>query len=276
MKQSLSLLIVLIMLFGCSLLKRKYIREVKEGMERTDSPTGTFVTMSDLDHLPLPVRKYLILAGVLNKSKIRNFKVTLEGKLRQDANSPWMKFSSVQYNFMDVPTRLFYMKAIMKGLPVRGFHCFKDGSAFMDIRLFSLFKVQYQKGPEMNVSETVTFFNDMCCLAPATLIDKNIQWTTVDDSTVIANFTHNKITISAELHFNKEGELVDFISENRYALQKDGSMKRLRWSTPLKDYKIINAHRLPGYAEAIYAYPEGNFCYGVFNIVDVEYNCKRK
>jgi hypothetical protein len=80
-----------------------------------------------------------------------------------------MPFTSEQYNFMDASTRLFFMKAVMKGLPLSGFHSFTNGDAFMDIRLLSLFKVQYQSGKEMGIAETVTFFNDMCCMAPASL-----------------------------------------------------------------------------------------------------------
>ena len=53
----------------------------------------------------------------------------------------------------------------------------------------------------MNMSETVTLFNDMCLFAPATLIDKEILWEPVDPRTVWARFTHNGITISAMLYF---------------------------------------------------------------------------
>lgn len=57
-----------------------------------------------------------------------------------------------------------------------GFHCFKNGEAYMDIRLLSIFKVEYQSGAVIVTSETVTFFNDMCVMAPAALIDKRIKW----------------------------------------------------------------------------------------------------
>lgn len=60
--------------------------------------------------------------------------------------------------FAKATTRLFFMKAVMKGLPVSGLHSFKNGVAFMDIRLLSLFKVQFQSGKEMGIAETVTFF----------------------------------------------------------------------------------------------------------------------
>ena len=52
---------------------------------------------------------------------------------------------------------------------------YKDEKAIMVIKLAGLFKVVNAKGVEMNQGETVTVFNDMCCMAPATLIDKDIQ-----------------------------------------------------------------------------------------------------
>ena len=259
-------------LVRCSPLKSAYLDEVKKGL--SEQYPDTLLTEADVKDLPLPIQNYLRYVKALNKPKVRNFRIFFTGQLRQDSASGWMKFSSEQYNFMQNPTRLFFLKAVMKGLPVRGLHSYKGGNAFMDIRLFSLFKVQYQKGPEMGISETVTFFNDMCCLAPATLIDRRITWMEVNGNEVKAKFTCNKITIAAILHFNEKGQLVNFVSEDRYAQMKDNSMKRFRWSTPLQDYKEFNGRMLPTYAEAIYSYPDGDFCYGTFRITGVEYNCK--
>lgn len=168
------------------------------------------------------------------------------------------------------------MNATMKGLPVAGYHRFENGDAYMDIRLLSLFKVQYQHNPEMGIAETVTYFNDMCCMAPATLIDGRIKWLETQGNTVRASFTNNGITIEAWLYFNDEGALVNFVSDDRYATFEDGTMHKIRWSTPLSQYKEINGYRLPGYAEAIYHYPEGELCYGTFALENVTYNCIEK
>ena len=166
------------------------------------------------------------------------------------------------------------MKATMKHMPVTGYHRFKNAKAMMDIRLFSLFKVQYQAGKEMDISETVTFFNDMCCMAPATLIDKRIQWLKTEGNKVKASFSSNGITISAWLYFNSRGELINFVSDDRYAAGIKNKMQRMQWSTPLKDHKMFNGYKLPGYADTIYHYPAGDLCYGNFRLVNVEYNCR--
>jgi hypothetical protein len=202
---------------------------------------------------------------------VKNFKVEFVGKIRKDEQSEWMPFTSEQYNIMETTSRLFFMKAEMKGLPVAGYHSFKNGDAFMDIRLLSLFRVQFQDGVEMDLSETVTFFNDMCCMAPATLIDKRIKWLEIENNRVRASFTNNNISVSAWLYFNEKGELINFISEDRYSADAG---KQLPWATPLKDYQEINGYKLSGNAETIYSYPDRDLSYGIFKLSSIEYNIR--
>jgi hypothetical protein len=160
----------------------------------------------------------------------------------------------------------------MNYMPVKGYHRLKNGNSSMDIRLFALYQVQHASGPQMAVSETVTFFNDMCCMAPAALIDNRIKWLETYDDKVKASFTQDDITVTAWLYFNQKGELIDFTSYDRYAEANDGSLQQMKWSTPLRDYKDIHNHRLPSYAETIYTYVDGDFTYATFAVTNVQYN----
>ncbi len=252
--------------------KNTFKNEVKNTLLDCRNLQKTILSESDIKELPEPVKKYIRYTSSIGKPKIINFRADFSGKIRDHAKPTWMKLTSQQYNCIAKPTRLFYLDAIMKMLPVAGFHCFKNGTAFMDIRLFSLFKVQYQAGPEMDISETVTFFNDMCVMAPAALIDKRIEWLEAESNKVKANFTYNGITISAWLFFNERGELVNFVSEDRYALCENGTISKHKWSTPLRDYQFINGYRLATYAETIYTYPDGDFTYATFTVKDIRYN----
>jgi len=92
---------------------------------------------------------------------------------------------------------------------------------------------------------------------------------------VKASFTSNSVTVSAWLYFNEKGELVNFVSEDRYAASDDGTGTRLKWSTPLRDYKMINGYKLASYAEAIYTYPEGDFTYATFTLKNIHVNTKQ-
>jgi hypothetical protein len=252
--------------------KNEYRNEVTICFEQTKKLSKIILSEGIIKYLPEPVKKYIRYAGCLNKPILHHFRIDFSGKIRSYEKKEWMQLKSEQYNFIQSPTRLFYLDASMKGLPVAGFHCFKNGIAYMDIRLLSMFKVEFQKGAVMNESETVTFFNDMCCMAPATLIDKRIEWLEVEENKVKASFTNNGITISACLYFNAIGELVNFVSEDRSALVKNGETVKLKWSTPLRDYKTINGYKLASYAEAIYTYPDGEFTYATFELKGIGYN----
>ena len=252
--------------------KNEYRNEVKIGFEETKNLPKNLLSEEIITDLPEPVKIYIRYAGCLNKPIVHHFKIDFAGKIRSHEKKDWMQLTSEQYNFIPAPTRLFYLAATMKGLPVAGFHCFKNGIAYMDVRLLSMFTVEFQKGEVMNESETVTFFNDMCVMAPATLIDNRIEWLEVENNKVKASFTSNRITISAWLYFNEKGELVNFVSEDRSALLEDGTTKKLKWSTPLRDYKTINGYKLASYAEAIYTYPDGDFTYATFELKNIGYN----
>lgn len=245
---------------------------MKIGLLQTKKLQKIILSEDIIKDLPKPVKKYIRYANCLGKPIVNNFSINFSGKIRSHKKKQCMHLISEQYNFIPTPTRSFYLDATMKGLPVAGFHCFKNGIASMDIRLLSMFKVEFQKGNVMNESKTVTFFNDMCCIPPASLIDKRIEWLEVEENKVKASFTTNEITISGWLYFNKKGELVNFVSDDRSALLANEQTTKLKWSTPKRDYKTINGHKLATYAEAIYTYPDGDFTYATFTLKDIRYN----
>jgi hypothetical protein len=269
------LLAAILISIASALFKDQYLKDVEQQLKPQANTSFSALTEQDIQWLPTAIQKYLHYCGVLGKPKVHHFKVELSGQIRKDGKSAWMPVTSTQYNFVDSACRFFFMKATMKKLPVAGYHRFAEGKATMDIRLLSLFKVQFKEGKEMNTAETVTFFNDMCCMAPATLIDKRIQWLDEDDDKVKAKFTNNAITITATLYFSKDGKLTNFISNDRYAIAADNSFKKIPWSTPVKDYKIVNRFRLPAKAETIYNFPGEDLCYGSFTITNVEYNTQK-
>jgi hypothetical protein len=106
-------------------------------------------------------------------------------------------------------------------------------------------------------------------MAPATLIDKRIYWKTIDDYTVEAVFNNQGFEIKANLIFNDKGQLINFISDDRYAI---ADMKRYRFSTPVKDYRFSNRVKAPSFGQAIWHYPDGEFVYGKFYLKSIEYN----
>jgi hypothetical protein len=161
------------------------------------------------------------------------------------------------------------MKAKMFGISVPGYHHYIQKKAVMDIRLFGLFTMVKMEGKELNKAETVTLFNDMCLMAPATLIDSRIRWETIDDKKAKAIFTNGNINITATLYFNVQGQLINFTSNDRYDVNGKQSIP---FSTPVHKYENYNGYNVLYKGDAVWHYPEGEFVYGKFILKEIEYN----
>lgn len=256
-------------------LENQFHKDVAANLEDSNIYNRPFLTLDAISQLPEPVQKYIIGSGALNKPIPTNFKIKFLGRIRSDEKSDWIPFTSEQFNQIDSPTRLFFMKARMKGVPISGYHIYKEGTATMEIRLLSMFRVQYQSGAIMNISETVTWFNDLCLFAPAALIDKRIRWQHIDATTCRAYFSSEGITVSATLFFNQEGMLINFVSHDRFRIAGDSAPQQVPFLTPVKRFTQLNDHTVTGYAEATWQLPQGNLCYGQFTTKEIQYNVKK-
>jgi len=255
-------------------MKKVYRKAVLEELETTKGEKAGILTEADILHLPAVVQKYLRLAGTIGKEKVLNFRAEFRGGIRSGSAGKFMPLHSVQYNFIVDPARLFHIVAKKMGIPASGNHIYRNQKATMLIKLLSLFTVSDAKGWQMDQGETVTVFNDMCFMAPASLIDKRIEWRETGPLNVSAKFTNGAISITATLFFNGKGELIDFISNDRFETLDGKSYQNYPWSTPVTAYTDINGYHLPSGAKLIYRHPDGDFCYGEFCLVNIEYNCK--
>jgi len=253
----------------------KNIYKTEVQIRLNDIYDTSVVSEADIRNIPEPVKKYLHYVGAVGKPKVHNFRAVINGRMRFEKESKWMDIDAQQYNFTNDPTRVFFIESKMFGIPFDGLHLYIGENATMQIKVASIFKMVDTKGDEMNQGETVTLFNDMCLLAPATLIDRNIQWESIDSLTVKAKFTNKSNVITALLYFNEKGELINFISNDRYQSVDGKTYNNYKWSTPIKDYKGFDGRKIPTYGEAIWHTPEGSFSYANFHIKEIEYNCKK-
>ena len=254
-------------------LRTEYARDLAQKLAGGEADTST-LTEAEVAPLPAPVRRYLRLAGVVGQPRVRNFRVRMHGRIRGAPDAAWMPFTAEQHNFILPKARLFYMTAARMGIPAQGYHRYLGDSATMRVKAAALVLVQDVAGPEMLRGETVTLFNDMCVMAPATLIDPAIEWEAVDDRRARAAFSNAGITIRAELVFNGAGELTDFVSDDRSRLLADRRLVKMRWSTPVRGYRSFGSVRLPSGGEGKWHGPDGEFTYIELTLDAVTYNVR--
>jgi len=268
---NLLILIIALVSLGSYLLHSEFTSSVKNDFSKNNTLSTDILTENDVAHLPLIVQKYLYYTKSIGQPKVKSFRAEFTGGMSSKPEDKYMKLQSVQYNFYENPSRYFYMTTNKMGLPATGLHLYQNATATFEVKLLNWFKVVDAKGDKMNQAETVTLLNDMCFIAPATLIDSRITWKAINDTSVKAIFKNGSISISAMLYFNGKGELVNFISNDRY--DTDGKKYvSYPWSTPVEDYRMINGYLLPSKATLIYKKPEGDFTYGKLEYKSVKYN----
>ena len=256
-------------------LRAAYERDVEEGLARSAATRS--ISEADLAGLPPPVQRYLRKAGVVGQPRVRHVRARMHGRIRSGPDGRWMPFSAEQDNFFDgEPARLFYMTASMFGIPFQGFHRYVGRSASMLVKVAGIAPVVNASGADMTKAETVTLLNDMCIMAPATLIDSRIAWEPVDDRTVRATFTNAGHSVRAELEFNDAGALTNFWSDDRRKSSADGrSMTPARWSTPVGGYRAFGPFRLASHGEARWREAGTDYAYIELDLDEITYGSHR-
>jgi len=222
-------------------LKLAYKKQVKSSMSMVPAQMDT-VSEMDLEGLPAALRRYMEFSGVVGSEHVKHFKVVFTGRFKMDRYGDWAPVRAEQYSFVGEGRRLFAMEMRYKGLQVYGIHHYWQEDAYMKIKILDLVQVVHNQGEYMHKGETVTWFNDLCIMAPAALLRAEVCWEEIDANRVRGRLSQNGNTVETVLTIDDEGKLVNFQSEYRYTANVDGTFENIPWSTPMQDFKDIT-HR---------------------------------
>lgn len=249
-------------------LANRFEAEVRAQFLRQPLRPASLVTEAHLELLPEPVATYIRRSGAVGLPVVHNFRVTFDATMYRNADSP-LPSEATQYEFVDDPSRYFFLHTRMLGMPVRVLHEYEDGDAHMQVRLAGVVNLVNERGRALSRAETVTVLNDFCIMAPSALLDRRCTWEARNRHEAIVHFTHGGHTVTAALQFNDDGDLVNFTSDDRHALEGDGD----RWSTPLRNYQEFDGRRVAAEGDAIWHYADGRaFRYGTFRVRDIRWN----
>jgi hypothetical protein len=261
-----------------SSLRSRYEAEVRDAEAAAASLPTQPVTEQDLQAVPEPVRAYLRRAGVVGKPRPALLHARFRARMRTAADAGWMSADVDQVSLLGrAPRRLFYMEAARGGVPFHVFHRYVGDAATMQVRVAGLIPVVDASGWKMTQGETVTLLNDLCLIAPAALLDAPVTWQVLGPREVRATYTNAGHTISAVLSFDAAGDLAGFVSEDRY--QSDGKTYHLYpWSTPTGGFRAFDggAVRLPAEGEARWREPAGEWTYGQFSLLRLDYGQRKE
>jgi hypothetical protein len=250
----------------------KVDEKTQEYISQARQTSSEIITEADLAPLPEPIQRYLRYAQVLGKPRVRCVKVRQKGLIRTSPTQPWMPVEAVQYTTLAGPQSRTWYAGIKTGpfTLLTGYDRYDNGAGYMLIRLLSKFPVVDVRGPEVDMSALIIFINDMV-MWPTAFLSDYIHWEPLNALEARAQVTLHGKQFSAVLRFNGTGELVDFITEDRYRSVGKG-YRQDRWSTPLRCYREVNGLRIPSEGDAIWHLPEGEFPYIQVAIGEVRYD----
>jgi hypothetical protein len=250
----------------------KIDEKTHEYVRQAPMTESKMITEADLAPLPEPVQRYLRFVQILGKPRVKCAKVRQTGLMRTSPEQKWMPVEATQYTTLAGQlSRTWYARIKMGSLTLlNGFDRYDKGSGHMLIRLLSLLPVVDVRGPEIDLSALIIFINDMV-MWPAAFLSDFIHWEAINATSAELQVDLYGRQFSAVAHFNELGEMVNFITEDRYRTAGKGS-KQDRWSTPLRHYHEVNGLRIPSEGDAIWHLPEGDFPYIRVSIDQVVYD----
>lgn len=151
-------------------LRRSYARAIERSEARA-LPSADVLTEKDLAGLPGVVQQYLRVTRSVGRPRISRYQMEFAGAFRQKPDGSWLDVHVRQTSFARPTLRAFLIESRLYGVPFDGLHLFEGPHATMQIRVAGLVRVVDARGPNMDQAETVTLLNDMCLMAPSTLVD---------------------------------------------------------------------------------------------------------
>ena len=252
--------------------EKMFYDAVKEELKSVEKGDDEIIVVEDLESLPELLQNYLKKAGVIDKPRVKFFKVEMTGEMVMDRGKEFAPVKADQYTFLESGTRLFYISMDFKGIPINGIHYYNSEEAFMKIKVLDLIKVIDNSGQMMQKAETVTYFNDLCIMAPGGLLEENIKWEVIDDKQVMGTLSKHGHEVSAILTFNEDGMLENFISEDRIYIDSKGNSSNIPWSTPMSTFGSVGEFHLPKAGKAIWHFMEEDFTYIHLTLENVSVN----
>jgi hypothetical protein len=251
-------------------MKKTYLKEKAELLNRNKAYDIVLFTNELVRSLPEPIKKFLKVCGYMNTPVPINANVKWkECYFRMSPKKDWGKIQTLQVNSIQPIARVAYMK--FSSLPISARDIYTDGYGEMKVKLFNLFRIAFDNSKETAQSALITSFAEFLII-PGYFVLENIEWETVNKTTVRATLTDSGIVVIGLFYFNKDGLLYKFETEDRYYSLGKNKYKKIKYSGIVDSYKEQGGLRIAENVRVMWHLPEGDFEYFKGTIEELEFN----
>ena len=139
----------------------------------------------------------------------------------------------------------------------------------MLILLMSAFRLADTHSREMNQSSLIRYLAEITWI-PSAMLDRRIQWETLDDRRVKATMTDGETKGSLVFHFQADGRISKVVSNDRYWADGDRQVL-MPWTGYYRNYQERDGIRIPLEIEAVWNFPEADCSYARFEVEEVDF-----
>lgn len=259
----LTLIGIIVLYFNLPISKEQ--SEFKHMIEEIEKEEGSFkvtFTEDDIKDLPNPVQKYFRYCGFLGTPKMSYMNARYEDvAFYQGKDGRKLTIDYNQYNSVKNPYRVAFIDSSLFGIPFEGLeYIYKNETPRMKGVAGKFIKIFDVTGPEMNQSALSTYLAE-CLIVPNASLQEFIKWEEIDDLSCKATITYNGTTATGIFKFNKDGEMISFTTEDRWADSGDGTYEKRSWSAICSDYKENNGLMQPTRFKAVWHYDDSDLVY---------------
>ena len=145
----------------------------------------------------------------------------------------------------------------------------------MLIKLLSTITVADAAGSEMDISSLIRFLSEAPWFPTALLPSDYIKLIEIDSNSAQVIIKDNGYTASGIFSFNEKGEIIKFVTNDRY-MEVDGKYFKEQWGGYYRNYQEIEGMKIPIEAEVEWNLASGDFQYVKIKITDIQYNIAEK
>lgn len=207
------------------------------------APGLTHYTAAAAMSLPSPVQRYLKRALVEGQPVERFgwvkqtalFKPAVDGK---GDTAGWKQTTAEEF-FAASPPAFVWAATIkmMPGLWMKGYDQYLEGDGRMQWRMDSVIPIVTASGPEVTVSSLLRYLSEVPFVIPGAFLPGfGITWEPVDDNSAQATITDSGITTTGVFNFNEQGEIVSFLTDDRYRTEGKKYVKS-PWICKFEEWK---------------------------------------
>ncbi|TPV32458.1 hypothetical protein FJ651_12920 [Paucihalobacter ruber] len=267
---NLMILVVVLVTFGKHQFQSMVEKESQIILKSTASNNNLLVTKQSLDSVPLPVERWLIRSGVVDKPYATSAKVaqTLQLKMKPDQEQ-WLSANANQISNLQEPAFIWSVEVKMNPfLNFYGRDKLINGNGTMLIKLNALFNIVNETGPKISEGSMQRYLGEMVWF-PTLALSDYVSWQSVNDSTAIATLNYMEKHVSGTFSFNSEGDFIQF-STFRF-MGNDPNSQRYEWVLKVQDYNIFEGIKIPSKMTATWKLTAGDWTWLKLQIDDVNY-----